>query len=396
MICSCCGSKPSSLGAPIIHSEGCCNAPGQRLRLRPEQEAMCSTAGVQGQRTFTYTSSEHRPGLGTPTEAATLVEPTSPGVAPAPVKLKGYENWKHVYPATREEAKKLISEFDDCKNDDSGQFVTCINLSPHNGDPYNQTVVVVPQEPSAPADWDGTGRVPGLEKLAHVYPSTVAQAEELAAKYTDRQQRNGFWIVWRGNHVDKTVIVLPKERMVSLSFTLYDEDKSPLEDMVENAKSYYAFASEPLVLRREVPDTDLWWLKLAQVTAEKSKDPSRQVGCILVHPDLNVQRSGGYNGMLMGVTETDAMWTKPNKYSYVCHAEFNAVALAARCGQVTEGCTAYITCYPCMGCARLLVQAGIKRIVCPAGEVANGYAHEREMTAELLAAAGIPVQYRPR
>jgi dCMP deaminase len=113
-----------------------------------------------------------------------------------------------------------------------------------------------------------------------------------------------------------------------------------------------------------------------------------------VYPDLNHQCSSGYNGMLRGVTETEEMWHRPNKYHHVCHAEFNAVALAARRGRPTDGCTAYITCYPCQVCARLLVQAGIKRIVVLANEVANGYAHEREMTAQSLAAAGIPVYYR--
>lgn len=143
----------------------------------------------------------------------------------------------------------------------------------------------------------------------------------------------------------------------------------------------------------KVMNWDEWFMKLAHVTAERSKDPSRQVGCIIVSPDVKYQRSGGYNGMVAGVAETPALWQRPLKYNYVCHAEANAVAMAARHGSSLDGCTAYVTCYPCLACSRLLIQAGIQRIVVPKGQIAKGYAEEVVTAQDLLKEAGILVTF---
>lgn len=145
-------------------------------------------------------------------------------------------------------------------------------------------------------------------------------------------------------------------------------------------------------LPRQVPDWDDWFLELAAVTAKRSKDPKRQVGCVIVHPQFKDQRSGGYNGMVAGIKETPEVWQRPLKYDYVCHAEANAVAIAARNGSSLEGCTTYITCFPCLACTRLLLQAGIKRIVVTPGEVSHGYVKEYQKALALLKIAGVAVK----
>lgn len=146
---------------------------------------------------------------------------------------------------------------------------------------------------------------------------------------------------------------------------------------------------------RIVASWDQTALRIARTIADaRSKDPSRQVGCVLIHPDSHTIASSGYNGMVAGAPESDAMWERPTKYAFVCHAEFNAIALAAKKGHSVDGTTAYITCMPCLACARLLIQAGIKRIVIPHYEVASGYAEEFEQTCELLNVCDIPLDYK--
>lgn len=144
---------------------------------------------------------------------------------------------------------------------------------------------------------------------------------------------------------------------------------------------------------RTVPEWDDWFMAIAQVVAKRSKDPNTQVGCLIVHPEFQSQRSGGYNGMVAGLKETAKLWERPTKYDYVCHAEANAVAIAARNGSNLNGCVAYITCFPCLACARLLLQAGIKRIVVPAGQVSQGYLAEVAKVHKLLKTVKVPIQW---
>ncbi len=111
-------------------------------------------------------------------------------------------------------------------------------------------------------------------------------------------------------------------------------------------------------------DWDMRFLALARHVAEWSKDRSRKVGCVIVGPDHEV-RSLGYNGFPRGVNDDAAeRYERPAKYSWTEHAERNAIYNAARIGVSLRGCTAYLPWYPCMDCARALVQAGIWRLVC--------------------------------
>ena len=125
---------------------------------------------------------------------------------------------------------------------------------------------------------------------------------------------------------------------------------------------------------------DRRYLEMAAVWAKNSYCTRRQVGAILVKDRMII--SDGYNGTPSGfenVCEEDGV-TKP----YVLHAEANAITKVAKSSNSSEGATLYITDSPCMECAKLIIQAGIKRVV---------YAREYRITdgADLLRRAGIQV-----
>jgi dCMP deaminase len=105
-----------------------------------------------------------------------------------------------------------------------------------------------------------------------------------------------------------------------------------------------------------------YFLEIADLVATKSKDKSRQVGCVLVGPDHEVL-STGYNGMCRGLNDdVPERHERPEKYYWFEHAERNAVYNAARAGVKLKGATAYMQSAPCADCARALIQAGVTRI----------------------------------
>lgn len=111
-------------------------------------------------------------------------------------------------------------------------------------------------------------------------------------------------------------------------------------------------------------DWDKRFLDLAQYIAGWSKDRSTKVGCVIAGDDHTIL-SIGYNGFPRGVNDDiESRHERPEKYKWVEHAERNAIANAARVGISLINSTAYIPFLPCAECARQLIQAGIKRIVC--------------------------------
>jgi len=107
-----------------------------------------------------------------------------------------------------------------------------------------------------------------------------------------------------------------------------------------------------------------YFIKMADLVAEKSKDRSTKIGAVIVGPDHEV-RSTGYNGFPRGVDDNvDERHERPAKYMWTEHGERNAIFNAARNGVHTLGCTMYLNCwYPCADCARAVIQAGIVRVV---------------------------------
>lgn len=114
------------------------------------------------------------------------------------------------------------------------------------------------------------------------------------------------------------------------------------------------------------PALSIWdrrFLELAHTVGSWSKDRSAKTGCVIVGPD-RLLRSTGYNGFVRGVDDdVPSRHERPMKYSWTEHAERNAIYNAARLGISLTGCTAYINWFPCMDCARALIQVGIVRLV---------------------------------
>ena len=105
---------------------------------------------------------------------------------------------------------------------------------------------------------------------------------------------------------------------------------------------------------------DKRYLRMAQIWAENSYCQRRKVGAILVKDQMII--SDGYNGTPAGfenVCEDTDGSTKP----YVLHAEANAITKVARSNNSSDGSTLYVTASPCVECAKLIVQAGIRRVV---------------------------------
>ena len=105
---------------------------------------------------------------------------------------------------------------------------------------------------------------------------------------------------------------------------------------------------------------DLRYLKMARIWAENSYCVRRQVGALIVKDKMII--SDGYNGTPSGfenICENDMGATKP----YVLHAEANAITKVAKSANNCDGGTLYVTTSPCMECSKLIIQAGIRRVV---------------------------------
>lgn len=124
---------------------------------------------------------------------------------------------------------------------------------------------------------------------------------------------------------------------------------------------------------------DSKYLQMAAVWATNSYCKRRQVGALIVKDKMII--SDGYNGTPSGfenVCEDENGITK----AYVLHAEANAISKVAKSGNSSEGATLYVTASPCVECAKLIIQAGIKRVV---------YSDEYRLTdgIDLLRRAGV-------
>lgn len=105
---------------------------------------------------------------------------------------------------------------------------------------------------------------------------------------------------------------------------------------------------------------DKRYMRMACIWAENSYCERRKVGALIVKDKMII--SDGYNGTPAGfenVCEDDNNVTKP----YVLHAEANAITKIARSNNNSEGATLYVTASPCIECAKLIIQAGIRRVV---------------------------------
>ena len=129
-------------------------------------------------------------------------------------------------------------------------------------------------------------------------------------------------------------------------------------------------------------ELDKRYLRMAGIWAENSYCQRRKVGALIVKDKMII--SDGYNGTPSGfenICEDENGVTKP----YVLHAEANAITKIARSNNNADGATLYVTDSPCIECSKLIIQAGIKRVV---------YSREYRLTdgVDLLKRAGIEVE----
>ncbi len=139
-------------------------------------------------------------------------------------------------------------------------------------------------------------------------------------------------------------------------------------------------------MRKEKQDMfDRRYLQMAEIWAQNSYCKRRKVGALLVKD--NVIISDGYNGTPAGfenVCEDEEGKTKP----YVLHAEANAITKVAKTTNSSEGATLYVTTSPCLECSKLIIQAGIKRVVFKElYRITDGL--------ELLKRAGVEIKHIP-
>lgn len=110
---------------------------------------------------------------------------------------------------------------------------------------------------------------------------------------------------------------------------------------------------------------DEYFMGVALLAAERSKDPSTQVGACIVDGDKTIL-STGYNGFPKGCQDDEYPWNRDEsagetKYPYVVHAELNAILNSQ--GKSLKGATIYVGLFPCNECTKAIIQSGIKEVI---------------------------------
>ena len=117
-------------------------------------------------------------------------------------------------------------------------------------------------------------------------------------------------------------------------------------------------------MKKDYLSWDEYFMGLALLSSKRSKDPNTQVGCCIANKD-NVIVAIGYNGLPRGCRDQDYPWERTGsfkevKYSYVVHAELNAILNSKI--EYLDDCKLYVTLFPCNECAKAIIQKGIKQV----------------------------------
>ena len=130
---------------------------------------------------------------------------------------------------------------------------------------------------------------------------------------------------------------------------------------------------------------DSYFMKIAEISTLRSKDPKSQVGACVVNAENKIVGMG-YNGMPRGCSDDEFPWSKPEKHLYVCHAEMNAM-LNSNDINMVKGSKIYTTLFPCNNCVKMMLQLGIREVIY-LDDVAHSCSEE-EAARKMLDAAGI-------
>lgn len=125
--------------------------------------------------------------------------------------------------------------------------------------------------------------------------------------------------------------------------------------------------------RAEYLSWDEYFMGIALLSAQRSKDPSTQVGACIVNKHNHVV-GVGYNGFPRGCSDDHFPWSREGemletKYAFVSHAELNAVLNSTTGG--LNGCRIYVALFPCNECAKVIIQSGITEVVYLSDKYAN-------------------------
>ncbi len=117
--------------------------------------------------------------------------------------------------------------------------------------------------------------------------------------------------------------------------------------------------------RKNYISWDEYFMGVALLSAQRSKDPNTQVGACIVN-DKNKIVGAGYNGLPLGCDDNEFPWDKQGdflqtKYPYICHAELNAIL--NNIGMDLKGCKIYTALFPCNECAKAIIQSGISEVI---------------------------------
>ncbi|MDD2297347.1 MAG: dCMP deaminase family protein [Sphaerochaetaceae bacterium] len=126
---------------------------------------------------------------------------------------------------------------------------------------------------------------------------------------------------------------------------------------------------------------DEYFMGVALLSAQRSKDPHTQVGACIVNPDKKIV-GVGYNGFPFGCNDDALPWAREGayletKYPYVCHAELNAILNSI--SRDLKECSIYVALFPCNECAKAIIQSGIKEVV----YLSNKYEGTDSVTASM-------------
>lgn len=118
---------------------------------------------------------------------------------------------------------------------------------------------------------------------------------------------------------------------------------------------------------------DEYFMGIALLSGERSKDPNSQVGACIVSPDNKIL-SIGYNGFPIGCSDDEIPWDREGefantKYPYVCHSELNAILNYT--GSTLKQSRIYVTLFPCNECAKAIIQSGISEVIYLSDKYAN-------------------------
>ncbi|MGA1196866.1 MAG: deoxycytidylate deaminase [Candidatus Latescibacterota bacterium] len=110
---------------------------------------------------------------------------------------------------------------------------------------------------------------------------------------------------------------------------------------------------------------DEYFMGVALLSAQRSKDPNTQVGACIINEKKKIVGMG-YNGLPIGCDDDHFPWARDGdfletKYPYVCHAELNAII--NKISADLDKCTVYVTLFPCNECAKVLIQSGIQEVI---------------------------------